>query len=177
MGLPDTSPRFSLLLDTPGLQIKELGLGEVGRWPWALGAGGSSVLLRTLGHRCCGLLFPGQPSSPWAPYGSKGHPDSASCSTADGPGRSFLVAAARVPGQKGLGRDTLLGTLLLCCRSPCTTPWALCSYKSTEKSHQASQQLKVTREGMSSPLLGETKELLTLLGGSLWNTGVSLASL
>lgn len=25
MGLPDTGPRFSLLLDTLGLQIKELG--------------------------------------------------------------------------------------------------------------------------------------------------------
>lgn len=59
MGLPDTSPRFSLLLDTPGLQIKELGLGEVRRRPWVLGAGDSWVLLQTLGHRCCGLLFPG----------------------------------------------------------------------------------------------------------------------
>lgn len=59
MGLPDSSSHFSLLLDAPRLQIKELGLGEVGRRLWVLAAGGSWVLLQTPGHRCWTSSSPG----------------------------------------------------------------------------------------------------------------------
>lgn len=85
-----------------------------------------------------------QPSSPWAPYGSKGHPDHTSfrqclcCSTADGPVPAFLVAVAHMPGQIGLGSDTLLEYQAPLLPEPEHLSLAShgeCSHNSTEKNY------------------------------------------
>lgn len=84
-GPPRQQFPFLIVIGRP--RITDKGTGARGGRKAAVGPGsrGQLGLTADTGAQMLDLLFPRQSSSPRAPYGSKGHPDHASCSTTDGP--------------------------------------------------------------------------------------------